>query len=392
MICDKKICTGCAACYNICPVNAIDMKINREGFLYPIINSQKCIKCNLCKNVCPALKSNNYKSNNETYVAVNKSKEQLLESSSGGIFAILMENFIQNDNYVCGCIFDENIKAKHILTNNIKLANKMKKSKYVQSDIGSVYKQIKEILNSSTEKVLFTGTPCQVEGLKSFLSKEYDNLYTIDIICHGVPSPKIFEEHKKYINRKYGKILGIDFRTKSKNDVNSQVLSYKLRKKVIKIRNYKLDPYYYAFYSALDFRESCYRCKYANCNRVGDITLGDFWGVEKYHTNFSKNNGSSAIILNNSKGKELFECIIKNKVNYEITDINKVKENNNNLNQPAKRNDIRNEIYKVMDEKGYDYIVKKYLTPQGYLTIKIKSFIPLKLKKNIARFKRLLQN
>ncbi len=391
MICDKKMCTGCTACYNVCPVNAIDMEPSEEGFLYPRINSEKCINCNLCKKICPALKNNKSALNNEVYVAINKSNEQVLKSSSGGIFTILMENFIKNGNYVCGCIFDENLKAVHILTNDLKVASKMKKSKYVQSDLGNVYRQIKEILHSNKKKVLFVGTPCQVDGLKSYVSKDYENLYTVDIICHGVPSPKIFEEHKKYIENKYGKIYNIDFRTKSKNDINSQVLSYTLENKVIKIKNYELDPYYYAFYNALDFRECCYKCKYANCNRVGDITLGDFWGVEKYHENFTQNNGCSAIIVNNLKGKELFDNIIKDKVNYEKTDINKVKVKNNNLNQPAKRSDIRDKIYSEMNEKGYNNVIKTYLRPPRYILVKIKSYIPLKIKRRVAKLIKILQ-
>ena len=383
MICDRKICTGCKACYNICPQSAIKMNTDDEGFWISEINEKLCINCGLCEKVCPATKKRLKESNVlKAYASINKNEDEIFQSSSGGIFSVLMEEFIKTGNYVCGCIFDEKLNVIHTITNEKEVAEKMKKSKYVQSDINNTFKTIKEKLLEGY-KVLFSGTPCQVEGLTSYLGQEYDNLYTIDIICHGVPSPKMFKEHIKFMESKYGKLKTLDFRTKSHKDVNTQILSYQFEKKNKKIKNYTLDPYYNAFYNALNYRESCYNCKYANCNRMGDITLGDYWGVEKFHPMMSNKKGVSLILINSEKGINLFENIIKEKVFYEETKINNAKEKNNNLNRPVERKEIRDKLYKDMNKYGYKYVVKKYLTPKKYWIIKIKSMIPMGIKQRV---------
>ena len=271
------------------------------------------------------------------------------------------------------------------MTNRKDVAEKMKKSKYVQSNISSVYREIKKQLLENKE-VLFSGTPCQVNGLKNFLGKEFPNLYTVDIICHGVPSPKLWREHVKYIQQKHGKISNVDFRNKDGNDGNIQKLKYFFKNNKTKlVKNYLLDPYYNAFYNAYTFRECCYNCNYANCNRVGDITLGDYWGVEKFHAEYKKENGVSLILINSDKGNELFHKYIESNTIYEKTNIEYAKKYNQNLNRPAERRKIRNDIYKDMNKKGYVYIVKKWLKPQNEWLIKIKSMIPMDLKKRLLR-------
>lgn len=382
MICDKNLCTGCTACYNICPKNAIKMKENEEGFLYPEIDKNKCINCDLCKKICPI--NNNIeqnKENIEVYAATAKDNNILMNSSSGGMFTIIAEPILEMNGYVYGSIFDEHLNVVHKCINSKQELIQLRGSKYVQSNLKNIFKDVKEKLKNNNY-VLFSGTPCQIAGLKSFLGREYDKLYTIDLICHGVPSQKIFDKYIKFIG-KGKKITEFKFRDKEKKDTNIQILSYYRGNKKIKIRNPQLDPYYNAFFSKYIFRESCYRCKFANTNRIGDFTLGDFWGVQNYHKEFKNNRGVSAIILNTKKAKDFFECNIKNKINFIKTDIDYIKEKNHNLNSPNDRPNVRNEIYKDLNEEGFKYIVKKFLTPEKYLLIKLKSYIPLKIKQKL---------
>ena len=386
MICEKRLCTGCQSCYNVCPKQAIKMKENDEGFLYPEIDEEKCIHCGLCKKVCPI--NNDTKDNElqEVYAAINKDEKILFDSSSGGMFTLIADSILKLDGYIYGCVFDENLKVIHIEINKEEDLEKMRGSKYVQSNVGDTFKLVKRRL-SNEKYVLYVGTPCQIAGLKNFLGKEYEKLITIDLICHGVPSQKIFDKYIEYISK--GKsITDFKFRDKNKNDINSQILSYKRNNKKLKIRNPELDPYYGAFYAGKIFRESCYVCKFANCNRVGDITLGDFWGVEKYHKELaSKNGGVSACILNNKKAKDFFFFFFKKNIICYKSKIEYVKEKNLNLNGPTNKPKVRENIYKDLNLYGFDYINKKYLKPKNYIILKMKSYIPLKYKRLVLKYK-----
>ena len=195
---DKSKCCGCSGCMNICPKNAIIMKEDKNGFKYPIVDKEKCINCGLCEKVCPIL--NNKKEQQKeikAYACYNKNIEERLKSSSGGIFILLAKEILKRNGIVFGAAFDENFNVKHISIDNEKDIEKLMGSKYVQSNMGKVYKEVKEFLENG-KYILFSGTPCQIEGLKKFLKKDYDKLYTQDIICHGVPSPKIWQMYLEY--------------------------------------------------------------------------------------------------------------------------------------------------------------------------------------------------
>lgn len=373
---DKR-CTGCTACYNICPKHCISMREDDEGFLYPYIDKEKCINCGLCKKVCQMYKASTGNKPLRAIAAINRKRDVLLSSSSGGIFSTVANYILKNGGVVCGAAFDEKFKVKHIFVENKEDLKRLYGSKYVQSEISDTYTQIKEYLKKDVE-ILFSGTSCQVEGLKAFLGDECEKLYTIDVICHGVPNQKFFDE---YLNSFKRKIVDYNFRYKLRNkNVNTALLSYKFengKRKIIE--NVFLDPYYFAFYGSYNYRDSCYNCKFANLERVGDITLGDFWGAENYHK-IPTNDGVSAVMINSEKGIELLNKAIHENVVYEEADIENIKKKNNNLQKPAKRPLVRDNIYRDLNEKGFKYISKKYLKPNHYILVKLKSFIPIGYK------------
>ena len=214
-IINKSNCCGCHACYNACPQNAIIMRKDELGFRYPVIDQEKCIECGLCKKVCPVL--NKKKINNQpiAYACINKNDNVRRESSSGGIFTLIAEKILDLNGVVFGAQFDEKLNVSHAYVENKEDLYKLRKSKYVQSDIKDSYKKAKEFLDDD-RFVLFTGTPCQVEGLYSYLRKDYNKLYTQDIICHGVPSPAVWKKYKEDVEKqKHMKVVNMNFRDKS---------------------------------------------------------------------------------------------------------------------------------------------------------------------------------
>lgn len=340
-------CTGCMACVNCCPTSAIEVVESKEGFLYTKINEEKCIKCGLCKKICPINKKYNEQYKNvEFYAAFNKNEEDRIKSSSGGIMSLLAKNILQKQGIVYGVTLEDK-KVKHISIDDIKDLPKIMGSKYVQSEIGDTYRKLKDDLEQN-KQVLFTGTPCQIEGLKSYLNKEYDNLLCVSIICHGVPSPKIFEKYinEKEINEKK-KIENINFRYKKDGWHDfSVVYEYKNDKNIIPFTS---DIYMNAFLSNLILRESCYNCqmRYENKN-TADIIIGDYWGIENIFPEMDDNKGISAIIINSEKGQELFEEI-KNDLNYKITNLQDIIKANPCLMKSTKYTKKRDEFFKMIE-------------------------------------------
>ena len=379
---EKDTCYGCRACEQICPKNAIQMVKDEEGFLYPLIDKGKCVNCSLCERVCPYEKKEEV-SRGETYAVQIKDIEALMESSSGGVFSWAANYVIQNGGYVSGCILDEKFNPIHIVSNDTNDIAKMRGSKYVQSDTVDVYSKIERLLKDN-QLVLFTGTPCQVAGLISYLRKTYDKLITMDLICHGVPSSKLFFEYIRTEREKGKDIQEIKFRDKKMNGWCSQG-SIKLNGKKRNISPFN-NSYYYYYLGNYVSRYSCYTCKYASLERPGDITIGDCWNMKVAFPSIDTSKGFSAIIINSLKGQQLFEMIKNNLIYYPI-DREFVILNNANLQGPCKMPEKRKIIYKEIDQYGYEKVSKRECKYQ-YVIPFIRRYMPKKIKNIIKKIKR----
>ena len=330
-ICNVNKCTGCMACYNICPMNAISMAYNERTELSPIVNKEKCINCNLCQTICPANKDINVIEPNKVYACWNLDEEKRKTSSSGAIAYTLYENIIENDGVVFGCSYDDNLQLKFSYAESLDDIEKYKTSKYSQAYIGESYKNVEKFLKLG-KKVLFIGSPCQVQGLKNYLRKDYENLYLVDFICHGVPSQLIIDEYIKFLNLEK-KPSNMTFR-----GIYSFILTLYKENEIIYQKSSKEDAYYYSFLNSLFYRESCYQCKFAQSKRGGDITIGDFWDIGRnIPFEHDTSSGVSAALINTKKGAKLFESI-KSRIFYEERTLDEAVAGNAQLKAPSKKN------------------------------------------------------
>lgn len=381
-IVEKFRCTGCHACYNICPKKAITMIEDEKGFKHPAIDKEKCIDCGLCKKVCPVLKEKEIENDIKAYACYNLNEKERLESSSGGIFILLAQEIIKRKGVVFGAYLNKDFKVEHIKIDNTKDLGKLMGSKYVQSIIGETYKQVKEELIEG-KYVLFTGTPCQIEGLKSYLMKDYEKLYTQDIICHGVPSPLVWEKYKEYRKKTDKQTpLKISFRNKD-NGWSLFNLKFFYKNDSYK-KNQNEDMFMQAFLRNTILRDSCYNCKFKKLHRISDITLADYWGIQKIHPELFDNKGTSVVIISSSKGMELFESI-KDKIKYVDTDLNYVIKVNPSMTSSVKADKNRNDFFDNLENIDFPKLVKKYTyTPPLYRRVlsKIKRVIKKIIKRN----------
>ena len=383
---DEKRCCGCGACVSICPVNAIEMRTSSKGFMYPQIKLEKCINCGKCKNICNYGETVKTRENLDSYVAISKSNELLKKSSSGGVFASIARAFIENGGIVYGASMNYEkgkLNIKHIGIENLNQLYKIQGSKYVQSFTIDTYKIIKEQLKQN-KLVLFSGTPCQINGLKQFLNKEYKNLYPIDIICHGVPSQKMFNDYISTIEKKKKiKIYNVIFRDKEKGWGLNGYIEYKQKdKKNKRMKLYKNESsYYYLFLKGLIYRESCYNCPYASEKRPGDITIGDYWGIEKEDPEIlekiDKKKGISCLIVNKVSGKMLLEQYGKY-LNLYTTTFEKIKRNNGQLIKPVQKNNMCIEVMQQYEEYGYIGVEKIFKKMMGLNIYKNHIINPIK--------------
>lgn len=309
-ILEKERCSGCSACYPICPTNAIIMEYNDEGFLYPTVIYEKCTNCGLCSKICPEL---HFEFNNNPLpvcYAMQAKDDIRWASSSGGMFTILADYIFEKGGFVCGVAFNknENWKVEHIIIDKREDLEKLRGSKYVQSDKKDIFKKIKELLNKD-KWVLFSGVPCEVAGLKNYLGKVYDKLITVDLLCASVESPKIWE---KYLTENFidenNKIKDIKFRDKTSFGWALQLSVYFENGDYY--RGNGLENEYCRFYeSKIMSRKSCRQCSFSSIPRVGDITIGDFWNVDYYDKRLDDKKGTSLILSNNSKGDAFLKSV-----------------------------------------------------------------------------------
>lgn len=361
-LCDRMHCTGCAACSSICPKKAITMQVDEEGFLMPHINRDLCVECGLCQKTCPVL---SYKDDKKAYPLtiyagyINKMKSRR-HSSSGGAFVAFAEHYYSLGNgVVVAAAFDEHLSLKHIVSTNHKDLHKFQGSKYLQSNTCDIYPEVLNNLLNGKE-VLFIGTPCQVAGLKSFLREDYANLLTVDLVCHGVPSPQLFKFYLKQV--------GINFEREFEDFYfRNQKLSVYFQHSVVTKSGSEIHispskhSYICAYLKGWLHRESCYNCPFASIPRQADCSIADFWGVLSHKVPFAgdASNGVSMIMINTEKGEKIFNEI-KKSFYVENKTLDDAKIDNHNLYTHDIRPEIRDVIYSEFQTLTPEEFMMKY--------------------------------
>lgn len=355
-------CIACQSCKTICPIKCIEMKHDEEGFLNPIVDEEKCLSCKLCIEKCPVINKVSVMEQPQIYAAYNKNNNIRKISSSGGIFYSLAKYVIQNDGIVFGAAFNEKFNVIHIGVDNIDSIHKLLGSKYVQSDLNNIYSDVHESLQKG-KKVLFSGTPCQVAGLRSFLGdKMIDHLILIDFICHGVPSPLIWKEYLNELAKMLdGKIKSINFRDKK---LGWKKYSFNLiyGKDLVYNNLPNRNTYFYGFLNNIFLSKACYDCDFKGINRYSDITLSDFWGYEKFITDIDTNDGLSMVLLNSEKGKKCFDDIRKDLIVCKIDNTNAII-NNVPSTKSVKLNSKRKQFFKFRKKHGTWKALNKFCKP-----------------------------
>lgn len=312
----KEECCGCGACYDSCNSDAIGWITDEEGFSYPSVNKDVCIDCGMCDRACPIINKASLVDRHKDYSpsvfgVYHKDDGIRVSSTSGGAFWGLAEDFVKMGGYVSGAIYHDHFHVRHYLTNDLEELKKIKGSKYLQSDCRGIYKQIKKLLLSG-EKVLATGLPCQIAGLHQYLNKEYDNLITVDLICHSVPSPMVFERYISYLEDRYNSPV-MEYHSKNKEYGGWHKFAFmaKFENGKIYYRNREKDKYVKVFVGSDNIcaRPSCFECPFKNVPQPSDITIGDFWGIEKIDPSFDSPKGVSKIVVNSAKGARYFDSL-----------------------------------------------------------------------------------
>lgn len=372
-------CSGCGYCRTVCPAHAIEMTARANGFIYPIVHEQLCTGCQICYFSCPSRNDSVFRRPRNAYALINHDKGSLMKSSSGGAFVVFAQQIILEGGYVCGCIWDSNFKATHMVTNSAKNLLKMQGSKYVQSDISDVFEPIKALTHDH-HTVLFCGTPCQVDAVRESCGADNDCLLTVDIICHGVSSPGFFASFLKYTaeKAKLKELTDFVFRDKEQGwsfDGKMEGLDWNDRHKIKRFSN-RLISYYSLYLDAETYRDCCYSCKYARNERISDITIGDFWGAEKEQ---KKNNGLndvrygvSLVLVNTENGVNMLRKI-EGKASICSVRFSDAAKQNEPLNHPSVHTDFREEVNSQctkdneMDWASVEELFEKRLGKKKYL-------------------------
>lgn len=375
---------GCGNCSAICPVSCIELHENDEGFLYPRVGAA-CIECGKCERVCPALQSEKVDMPIKAFAAWALNIDIVENSSSGGVFSVLAKHILKQGGAVVGCVLDQEKIAMHRIITDAQDLNPLRGSKYVESDITKLHAPIAQLLDQG-KTVLFAGTPCQVSAMRNYFGGKSPNLLLVEVICHGVPSRKLYQAYIDDLAKNHqSNILDFQFRTKEKHDW-SLTYSYHFHDK--KGKDHKvlhiasLSSYYRAFLSGDIYRECCYECPYAAKERVGDITLGDYWGVEQIAGIKSNPKGVSAVLVYTQKGGDLLEAV-KDHLLLQPTTFDDICLQNKNLLAPTPRKSIRNEVYQCLNQQGYQKMQKQYFVLPHPMVERIKSAIPNRVRQKI---------
>lgn len=373
-------CTGCHACYSVCPVKCIAMNSDNHGFLYPEIDRTQCINCNLCEEVCPIIiKQEKTAFEPTSYAAYSKNENIRLNSSSGGVFSLIAENIINNNGVVFGARFDKKFNVVHDYIDAIPDLEKIRGSKYVQSCIGDSFKQAKIFLDEG-RTVLFSGTPCQIGGLRAYLKKDYSNLICQDIICHGVPSPLVWQKYLQYRENSAGASTRRTFFRHKKNGWKT----YSVRLEFTNCTEYEQilskDLFMRGFLANLFLRNSCYNCSFKSISRQADITLADFWGIWRMIPEMFDDKGTSLVVIHSKKGQFIFDNIKDNLV-YQLTDIDTAIQYNSAMIKSVYKPNNRELFLSEIKNNNFKVVINKYCTD------KIVNKIKKKINRSVSKIK-----
>lgn len=390
---NKAECCGCTACQQICAHGSITMQADEDGFIFPVKDLSTCTNCGLCERVCPFAHPHYENPPKHVYATMAKSWRVRTNSSSGGLFYLLAAKIIEQGGIVYGAILDSKMQVRHVSAETIDELTPLRSSKYVQSSLGDTYSEIRSHLRNG-RTVYFTGVGCQVAGLKEFLIKSYDNLITSDLVCHGVPPQKLFDEHILYLETKHkGKVIDYKFRNNATwgGCEKVSILKSSSHTKTYTSPTYYLSPYLYSFMYSMANRLSCYECPFAKVPRQGDITLADYWGIAKFFPQFDSSKGVSLIVVNTDKGEQMLSAV-KDKLILEESNIDDAAKYNGNLIHKTNMPLIRQTIFQTIKEKGYPEVACSIFRPPRYYRLYLKEKILFIIgNKNIQLIRKILK-
>lgn len=388
---NMKNCTGCGACALVCPQNAIKMILNSQGFFEPLVDVEKCVLCKKCNNSCHI----NTKPTKNTYldaiIAINKDDTVRQTSTSGGVFYELAKTILQENGIVIGAAWNDNFLVEHIIVDDISQISKLQYAKYMQSNLHSIYEHVRNMLLDN-RRVLFSGTPCQIGGLKSFLGKDEPGLILVEIVCHGVPSQEVWKRHLTYC--------------KEQSNTSAKEISINMRSKKTGWATYSVeieyedgsgysrrcmdDPYMLAFIYNMTLRSSCLNCQYKGYDRIGDITLGDCWGIWNFAPEMNDNNGASLVLVNSKKGRKIWN-LISDSFDTKAINLEEIIGENMALMESSIPHSQRERILECLDQDGYQVLLDETDKIRTEL-IKARNQNSTKtLRKVLATVKRLLK-
>lgn len=371
-----KACTGCGACVNVCPKSCISMQPDAEGFYYPSVDTARCVDCGLCLQTCPAHQLPQLRTGLCCMAVLSKDAQAVQPSASGGVFYTLGKWFIEQGGVVCGAVWGQDKKVRHVCADTLDGLRAMQDSKYVQSSTAECYARIKAHLRDG-KKVLFSGTPCQIAGLYACVG-EHELLWTVDIVCHGVPSPVFFERHITRLEEKHHKqAQQIRFRLKDRKNRTVYRLRLFENGRCWYDAYYKQNVYYSLFMDGASCRESCYTCPYARGERIGDLTMGDLGSYQAY-PDFHPHEATSTVLINSQRGYDLWKKTMHGFDSREIS-FEKEQRANHQLREPAVRPALRDTIYSVLAQLPEETVYRRYcarLSAREMLSLTIKRYIP----------------
>ncbi len=387
---NERECTACGSCVQKCPKNCISLEKDANGFLLPRVQAENCIHCGLCNRVCPLEQEKIAKTpQSRVFACVHEDPEMLSLATSGGVFGALATHVLEQGGVVYGCAYTGHLQATHIRVETKDALRRLYGSKYLQSNVANTFRECETDLKAG-RRVLYSGTPCQIAGLKQFLQTRYSNLLTVDIVCHGVASQDYFDKFIAYLEEKAGATC-TDYSFRSKKNAGWSVAGMAdfqkpngnhFQKKQYYFSNY----YYYHYLSCSVYRESCYSCKYASLQREGDITLGDFWGIEGLSIPLSVEKGCSLVLANNAAAADLLE-----QLPLEMTEVpmETAVKHNHQLSAPSQPRLDREELLRAHREDPADLIQRNFQRrhKKAILIGKVKYSIPGGLKRMLLKIR-----